>query len=80
MNFFLNSNVISETQVSCKPKKALIVLKEQKMKQLKSALTNKESVLTTKKYFISLPSEDAHEKSHPIGGIAGVAQKMHPVI
>ena len=77
---FSEYNVISETQVSCKSKNTLKVLKEQKMKQLKSALTNKESVLTTKKYFISLPSEDAHEKSHPIGSIAGVAQKMHPVI
>ncbi len=61
-------------------KKAINVLKELKMKQLKSALTNKESVLTTKKYFISLPSEEAHEKSHPIGAIAGIAQKMHPAI
>ena len=31
-------------------------------------------------FFISLPSEEAHEKTHPTGAIAGVAQKMHPVI
>ena len=71
---------ISETQTSCCTKKALKVLKEQKMKELKLALTNEESVLTTKKYFVSLPSEEAHEKSHPIGAIVGVAQKMHPTI
>ena len=51
-----------------------------KMKKLKLALINEGSVLTTKKYFISLPSEEAHEKSHPIGAIAGVAQQMHPTI
>ena len=57
------------------------MLKEQKMKQLKTSLTNQESVLTKKKkYFVSLPSEESHEKSHPIGAIAGVAQKMHPAI
>ena len=56
------------------------MLKEQKMKQLKTALTNQVSVLTIKKYFASLPSEEAHEKSHPTGAIAGVAQKMHPAI
>lgn len=50
------------------------------MKQLKTVLTNQESVLTKKKYFISLTSEEAHEKTHPTGAIARVAQKMHPVI
>ena len=41
--------------------------------------TNKPRVLTKKK-FISLPSEEAHKKTHPTGDIAQVAQKMHPVI
>ena len=50
------------------------------MKQLKTSLTNQEPVLTKKKYFVSFPSEESHEKSHPIGAIAGVAQKMHPAI
>lgn len=71
---------ISETEVSCSSKKALKMLKEQKMKQLKTSLTNQEPVLTKKKYFVSFPSEESHEKSHPIGAIAGVAQKMHPAI
>ena len=66
---------ISETEVSCSSKKALKMLKEQKMKQLKTSLTNQEPVLTKKKYFVSFPSEESHEKSHPIGAIAGVAQK-----
>ena len=42
---------ISETEVSCSSKKALKLLKEQKMKQLKTILTNQESVLTKKKIF-----------------------------
>ena len=40
---------ISETEVSCSSKKALKMLKEQKMKQLKTSLTNQEPVLTKKK-------------------------------
>ena len=71
---------ISEMEVSCSSKKVLRMLKEQKLKQLKAALTNNKSVLTTKKYFVSLPDQEAHQKSHPTGPIAGVAQRMHPEI
>ena len=43
---------ISETEVSCSSKKALKMLKEQKMKQLKTSLTNQEPVLTKKNTFL----------------------------
>ena len=41
---------IPETKVSCNSKKAIKVLKEQKMKQLKSALTN--TILTSRQLWI----------------------------
>ena len=71
---------ISEREISCSSKKALKKLKEHKLKQLKSAITNKESIQIQNKYFISLPAEEAHMKTHPTGAIAGAAQKMNPVI
>ena len=30
------------------------------------------------KYYISLPSAEAHHTTHPTGGIYGMAQKIHP--
>lgn len=33
-----------------------------------------------KKYFLSLPYEESHEKSHPIGAICWSSTKMHPAI
>jgi len=37
------------------------------MEALKAALIRKEKVITSRKWFVSLPNDDAHEKSHPIG-------------
>ena len=46
---------------------------------LKTDLEAKQSVKTTKKYFISLTRQEAHS-GHPTG-LAGVyAQKLHPTI
>ena len=33
-----------------------------------------------KKYFVSLPTSEAHNKTHPTGAIAGAAQKIHPLL
>jgi len=49
------------------------------MEALKAALTWKEKVTTSRKWFISLPSHDVHEKSHPIGILSGVGA-VNPII
>ena len=61
-------------------RRALRMLKEEKMMHLRMALSKKENVKSTKKYFVSLPTSEAHDKTHSTGAIAGAAQKIHPLI
>ena len=32
------------------------------------------------KYYVSLPSEEAHDKSHKTGGMHAMAQRVHPKV
>ena len=52
-------------------------LQEEKIKMIKTDLEAKQSVKTTKKYFISLPWQEAHS-GHPTGQAGVYAQKLHP--
>ena len=47
---------------------------------LRKAITSGKDVRTTRKYQLSLPSEEAHHQTHQTGGIHGMAQKVHPTI
>lgn len=52
-------------------------LKEEKLKVLRCDI--KRGVTKgTHKYYISLPTNEAHHSTHPTGGIYGMAQKVHP--
>jgi len=53
-------------------------LKEEKLKALKLCLQKKSPVEIIKKYFVSLPTEDAHHSCHPTRGIMGLFQQIHP--
>ena len=63
-------------------KKAENEQRKQMMNALKVALSIKEKISTSRKWFVSLPNNDAHEKSHPIGISSGaeVTQKVSPMI
>ena len=54
--------------------------KATKMAALKKVLVSGEEVETTTKYFVLLPTVQAHGKYHPTSGLAGFAQKVHPKI
>ena len=56
------------------------MLKEEKMTHLKMALSKKENVKSAKKYFVSLPTSEAYDKTHPTGAIAGATQKVHHLL
>ena len=71
---------ISESVLTQNSKRALRILKEDKMTRLKTALSMKDNVKSVKKYFVSLPTSEAHNKTHPTGAIAGAAQKIHPLL
>jgi len=53
-------------------------LKEEKLKALKLCLQKKSHNEIVKKYFASLPTEDAHHNCHPTRGIMGLSQRIHP--
>ena len=50
-------------------------VKENSPKSLREALQH---VSTAKKYYISLPTEEAHHNCHPTTGIMGLSQRVHP--
>lgn len=54
-------------------------LKKEKIDNLKSKLAAKAEVLTELKYFVSIPSNEAHS-DHPIGEPAIHTQKIHPIV
>lgn len=60
--------------------KNLRLAREKKLKNLKDALNCGDTVQVKPKYFVSLPTSDSHEKSHPTGVSSGPAQKVHPLI
>ena len=54
-------------------------LKENALKDLRTALQRHENITSEKRFYVSLPTNEAHE-NHLTGPIAGVVQKVHPLI
>ena len=53
-------------------------IRESSLKRLREVLTNNEVLQTTHKYFVSLPTEEAHHKCHSTKGVMGLSQRIHP--
>ena len=53
-------------------------VKEGSLKSLREALQQNDNVIITRKYYISLPTEDAHHSCHPTKGMMGFSQRIHP--
>ena len=53
-------------------------IREASLKSLKQALKQSKGVEVTHKYYINLPTEEAHHKCHPTKGIMGLSQRVHP--
>jgi len=54
--------------------------REEALADLRAAIKSDNKVKTLTKYFISMPSNEAHEKTHPVGQQAGMGQKVHPAV
>ena len=52
-------------------------LQEKRLQELRTALTTGNNVNSIKKYFVSLPSNEAHN-GHPVGEQSGFSQRIHP--
>ena len=55
----------------------LRILKEENLKLLRGDI-EKGLAKSVRKYYVSLPTAQAHHSIHPTGGIFGMAQKVHP--
>ena len=53
---------------------------EDRLKSLREALMSNEDVEVVHKYFVSLPTEEAHHKCHPTKGVMGLSQRVHPEV
>ena len=54
--------------------------KESILNDLKEDLLHGKSVKRVAKYFVSLPTEEAHHKTHMTGGMHALAQRIHPKV
>lgn len=54
--------------------------REEALADLRAAIKSDNKVKTFTQYFISMASNEAHEKAHPVGQQAGMGQKMHPAV
>lgn len=57
----------------------LRILRQKQLQELHKALSSGQELTRVKRYFVSLPSEDAH-KGHIMGAMGGLAQRMHPYL
>ena len=55
-------------------------MRETKLHSLKQALEEGRPINAATTFFVSLPTHESHEKSHPTGILCGAAQKVHPLI
>ena len=60
--------------------KVMRKIKEERLCELRNALENGEKAVVTKKFFVSLPTVEAHHQCHPTGGEVAMAQRIYPKI
>ena len=58
--------------------KAMRKTKAARLSELRNALEQGEKTAVTKKYFVLLPTAEAHHLCHPTGREVGMAQRVHP--
>ena len=68
---------ISESVITQNSKRALRMLKEEKMTHLNTALSMKDNVKSVKKYLYPCPQVKHTIRNTPTGAIAGAVQKIH---
>ena len=68
--------VSSDTQNKWQLRKA----QDENLTRLRQDLNDGKAVKTVTKYYVSLPSEEAHHKSHKTGGMHAMAQRVHPKV
>ena len=57
---------------SISPQKKIRSIREDHLKSLQEALASNEDVQIVHKYFVGLPTQEAHHKYHPTKGVMGL--------
>ena len=52
----------------------LRMIREEKLKSLQNAVTSGAGIKTTTRYYVSLPTEEAHYQTHQTGGMHSMVQ------
>ena len=55
-------------------------LKKQRHTKIAQALRDEKPKKIEHRYFVFLPTNEAHQKSHPTGNASGMSQRVHPII
>ena len=72
---------ITEKESKCLKVHELWQLKKERHGEINKALTDTTAELKIEqRYFVSLPTNEAHEKVHPTGIAGGMSQRVHPMI
>ena len=69
---------ISAREVSELGPRKLKELKKERLAQIQKAIEQNQELRVKNKYYILLPTEEAHHSFHETKGAAGYAQKIHP--
>lgn len=80
LTLFPSFAITSESEACSLGSRKLKEIKARKITELKESLATGMKVETETKYFVLLPTKEAHESYHPTTGPAGFAQRVHPKI
>jgi len=72
--------IFPEYEATVGPKQHEVKYREEALADLRAAIKSDNKVKTYTQYFISMASNEAHEKAHPLGQQARMGQKMHPAV
>ncbi len=76
--FNLHPNYVYGTKSPSTSQKQARKFREEKLRSLQQALAQGQAPQVVHKYYISLPTEEAHHKCHPTKGAMGFSQRIHP--
>ena len=78
--YIMNIYKITKTEAKSLKVHEIRQLKKTRHTEINKALVAATQLKFEKRFFISLPTKEAHEKVHPTGIVGGMAQRVHPMI
>ena len=76
VEFKFSMKLMMSTELS---QKRIRIIREDHLKALREIFFD-EGLQVEHRYFVKLPTEEAHHKCHPTKGVMGLSQRVHPVL